>query len=66
MIPLVYHRNVDKNDFWTPAVLGEHPPLVQTLDHRDHAKKRKIIAPIVSPSNQLNLARPDYAIADVV
>lgn len=47
MLPLVYHKNVDKNEFWTPGALGEHPPLLQTLDHKEHAKKRKVIAPIV-------------------
>ena len=53
MIPLVYHRHVDKNDFWTPGALGEHPPLIQTREHREHAKKRKVIAPIVSPDSEL-------------
>ena len=48
LIPLVYHRDVDKNDFWTAGALGAHPPLIQIRDHREHAKKRKCVAPIVS------------------
>ena len=51
MIPHVYHRKADKDEFWTPGVLGEHPPLLQTLDHQEHARKRKILAPVVSESN---------------
>ncbi len=53
MLPLVYHKDVDKNEFWTPGALGEHPPLLQTLDHKEHAKKRKVIAPIVRSIFQL-------------
>ncbi len=46
-VPLVYHRKSDKDDFWKHGVLGEHPPLLQTLDHRDHMRKRKFIASAV-------------------
>ncbi|KAL2042252.1 hypothetical protein N7G274_004740 [Stereocaulon virgatum] len=48
MIAQVYHRKVDKDDFWTHGALGEHPPMLQTKDHEEHVKKRKIIAPVLS------------------
>jgi len=47
MIAQVYHRNAGKDDSWTHGALGEHPPMVQTKDHREHVKKRKVIAPVV-------------------
>ena len=47
MIPTVYHRNSDKDDFWTHGFLGEHPPLLQILDHKEHSSKRKVIASAV-------------------
>lgn len=46
-VPLVYHRDSDKNDFWTHGFLGEHPPIIQTLDHKEHIHKRKIMASTV-------------------
>lgn len=63
MIPLVYHRNVDKNDFWTAGALGAHPPLIQTQCHREHAKRRKCVAPVVSLN--LKLVRSYYSVANV-
>lgn len=46
-IPLVYHRKSDKDSFWTHGALGEDPPLLQTLEHREHSRKRKMMAPVV-------------------
>lgn len=46
-LPLVYHRYSDKSDFWTPGILGEHPPLLQISDHRKHKNKRKLMATTV-------------------
>ena len=47
-LPKVYHRNADKDDFWTPGVLGSTPSLVQTLDQRTHSRKRRVLEPFVS------------------
>ena len=46
-VPQIYHKDCDKNDFWTHGALGEHPPLIQTLGHKEHSQKRKIIASMV-------------------
>lgn len=46
-VPLVYHRYSDKDDFWTHGFLGKHPPLIQTLNHKDHIRKRKAMASVV-------------------
>lgn len=47
LLPQVYHRQVDKTDFYSSGILGEIAPPFQTLKHRDHAAKRKRIAPSV-------------------
>ncbi|KAI4171236.1 MAG: hypothetical protein LQ343_004442 [Gyalolechia ehrenbergii] len=44
MIPLVYHRKADKDDFWTHGALGEHAPTLQTLKHTEHVKKRRMVS----------------------
>lgn len=56
-VPQVYHRNCDKNDFWTPGALGEHPPLIQTIDHKEHNKKRKIMASVLSMKRLLHFEK---------
>lgn len=48
MLPRIYHKDADKNDFWTPGALGIPPALIQVRNHREHAAKRKIFAPAVS------------------
>ena len=48
MIPILYHRSSDKHAFWSPGAWGEHPSMIQTLDHKEHAKKRSLFASAVS------------------
>ena len=47
MLPDVYHRHADKSGFYTHGVMGERAPALQTLDHHEHAVRRRIIAPSV-------------------
>ena len=51
LLPEVYHRRVDKTDFYSTAILGELAPPFQTLKHEEHAAKRKRIAPSFSMTN---------------
>jgi len=51
LLPEVYHRRVDKTDFYSTGILGETAPPFQTLKHSDHAAKRKRIASSFSMSN---------------
>lgn len=48
LLPVVYHRYADKTDFYSPGILGRVTPPFQTLDHKEHALKRKRVAPSVS------------------
>ncbi|KAL9604215.1 MAG: hypothetical protein Q9219_000613 [cf. Caloplaca sp. 3 TL-2023] len=48
MIPLVYHRKADKDEFWTHGALGEHAPTLQTLHHTEHVKKRRMVSAALS------------------
>lgn len=48
MIPEVYQKCVDKTTFYTPAVMGETPSMFWTLNHKDHALKKRLFAPSVS------------------
>ena len=47
MLPDVYHRYADKSGFYTHGVMGERAPTLQTLNHHEHAVRRRIIAPSV-------------------
>ena len=47
MLPDVYHRYADKSGIDTHGVMGERAPALQTLDHHEHAVRRRIIAPSV-------------------
>ena len=47
MLPDVYHRYADKSAFYIHGVMGERAPTLQTLGHREHAVRRRIIAPSV-------------------
>ena len=49
MLPEVHHRYADKSGFYTHGIMGGNAPTFQTLDHREHAIRRKIIAPTVRP-----------------
>ena len=51
LLPEVYHRRVDKTDFYSTGILGDIPPPFQTLKHEDHAAKRKRVAPSFSMTN---------------
>ncbi|TAQ85503.1 hypothetical protein B7494_g6168 [Chlorociboria aeruginascens] len=51
LLPEVYHRRVDKTDFYSTGILGETAPPFQTLKHKDHAAKRKRIAHSFSMTN---------------
>ncbi|KAI1129661.1 cytochrome P450 monooxygenase [Nemania abortiva] len=55
MLPLIYHRYVDKTDVYTAGLLGETTPPFQTLGWQEHARKRKMIAPSFSLSNLMKL-----------
>ena len=48
MIPEVYHKCLDKTTFYTPAVMGETPSMFWTLNHNEHARKKRLFAPSVS------------------
>ena len=48
LLPKVYHRYVDKTDFYSTGILGEPAPPFQTQAHVEHAVKRKRIASSVS------------------
>ncbi|KAL8937990.1 MAG: hypothetical protein Q9216_004133 [Gyalolechia sp. 2 TL-2023] len=48
VIPLVYHRKADKDDFWTHGALGEHAPTLQTLKYTEHVKKRRMVSAAAS------------------
>ncbi|KAL5382175.1 hypothetical protein PMIN06_003836 [Paraphaeosphaeria minitans] len=51
LVPVVYHRNADKSDFYSPGVLGRLRPPFQTQDHKEHAAKRKRVAASFQISN---------------
>ncbi|MCJ1424479.1 hypothetical protein MMC29_002367 [Sticta canariensis] len=51
LLPIVYHKNVDKTDFYSTGILGEIAPPFQTLNHKEHAEKKKRIAFAFSLSN---------------
>jgi cytochrome P450 len=51
LLPEIYHRRVDKTEFYSTGILGEIAPPFQTLKHEEHAAKRKRIAPSFSMSN---------------
>ncbi|MCJ1398244.1 hypothetical protein MMC11_001441 [Xylographa trunciseda] len=55
MIPIIYHRSLDKDAFWSPGALGEHPSLIQTVDRKQHAEKRTLFAPTMSMKVLLKL-----------
>ena len=61
LLPKVYHRFVDKTDFYSTGILGEPAPPFQTQPHAEHAAKRKRIAPSVIMKAYWNLirGRPD-------
>lgn len=48
LLAAIYHRRVDKTDVYTVGVLGEIAPPFQTLNHDEHAAKRKRVASSVS------------------
>ena len=49
MLPQVYHKSVDKSEFYTPGVMGDKvTAMVQILNHKEHSLRRRIIAPLVS------------------
>ena len=47
MIPEVYRKCVNKTDFYTPAVMGEHPSMFWTLKHNEHVPRRRVFSPSV-------------------
>ncbi|CAG8953710.1 hypothetical protein HYFRA_00006599 [Hymenoscyphus fraxineus] len=51
LLPTVYHRYADKTDFYSPGVLGRVTPPFQTKDHKEHAMKRKRVAPSFQMTN---------------
>ncbi|RAK71705.1 cytochrome P450 [Aspergillus fijiensis CBS 313.89] len=55
LLPLIYHRRVDKTDVYTVGVLGEIAPPFQTLKHEEHAIKRKRVAASFTLTNLKHL-----------
>lgn len=51
LLPEVYHRRVNKTDFYSTGILGEIPSIFQTITHEVHAANRKRIAPSFSMTN---------------
>lgn len=49
MLPEIYHKYAGQSQIYTHGFMGEKAPTFQTLDHREHAMRRKIIAPSVRP-----------------
>lgn len=52
LLPMVYHKNVDKTDFYSTGILGEIAPPFQTLNHKEHAEKKRRIAFAVTMNAQ--------------
>jgi hypothetical protein len=50
LLPVIYHRRANKTDVYTPGVLGHLAPPFQTLEHSEHAMKRKRVASSVRVS----------------
>ncbi|MCJ1391461.1 hypothetical protein MMC18_004325 [Xylographa bjoerkii] len=51
MIPAVYNKSADKGDFYSHGVMGESPPIFQTLKQEEHTPKRRIITRSLSTRN---------------
>ena len=49
MLPQIYHKSVDKSEFYIPGILGDKvTAMVQIQNHKEHSLRRRIIAPLVS------------------
>ncbi|CAH0054698.1 unnamed protein product [Clonostachys solani] len=55
LLPTIYHRRANKTDVYTTGVLGDLAPPFQTLDWKDHARKRKRVASSFLLSNLVKL-----------
>jgi hypothetical protein len=55
LLPLIYHRRANKTDVYTTGVLGDLAPPFQTIDWKDHARKRKRVASSFLLSNLVKL-----------
>lgn len=65
LLPLIYHRHANKTDVYTTGVLGELAPPFQTIDWKEHARKRKRVASSFALSNLMKLeAQVDQRITE--
>ncbi|KAI1074444.1 cytochrome P450 monooxygenase [Whalleya microplaca] len=55
MLPVIYHRRANKTDVYTTGLLGDIAPPFQTLDWKEHARKRKRVAHSFALSNLMKL-----------
>lgn len=59
MIPEVYRKCLNKTNFYTPAVMGEHASMFWTLKHTEHVPKRRVFSPSVCYLNRALRFHPD-------
>lgn len=55
LLPVIYHRRANKTDVYTTGVLGDLAPPFQTIDWKEHARKRKRVAASFQLSNLIKL-----------
>ena len=54
LLPRVYHAKADKTPFYSSWLFGNTVGMFQTLDHKAHAIKSRIVSPCVSRPYQLS------------
>ena len=47
LLPQIYHLHANKTPFYSTGIAGEVPPLLQTVDDEEHAKKLKVLSSTV-------------------
>ena len=47
LLPKVYHRNADKPPLYSTWLFGDVAAMFQTLNHEEHAMKKKLVSPCV-------------------
>ena len=55
LLPRVYHGKADKTPFYSSWLFGNTVGMFQTLDHKAHATKSRIVSPCVSLPSHLSL-----------
>lgn len=56
LLPRVYHSHADKPSFYGSWLFGTTNAMFLTLDHKEHARKRRVIGPCVSLLTRPRLA----------